>query len=489
MAERDIGMAGVGVMGSNLALNMERNGFAVMIWDRDPSFVAQAMSHVGKDKRISPAKSPEEFVRALKRPRKIMIMVKAGPPVDWTIEQFKPFLEKDDILIDGGNSWFEDTRRREAALATEGFRFIGSGVSGGEEGALHGPSLMPGGARAAYEDIRPIWEAIAAKTEDGPCTTYVGPDAAGHFVKMVHNGIEYGDMQLIAEAYDIMRRVLGMTAGEIADVFAKWNKGILDSYLIEITSQILRVKDNQTGQPLVDLILDQAEQKGTGKWAAQVALDLGVAIPTISAAIDARLLSSLKEERVVASRLIGGDTSGGKPPFLTASVPGSDSNRDELLQCLHDALYASKICSYAQGFNLIRAGSVQWKWGIDLSEMARIWKGGCIIRAKFLDNIKNAYKRDPNLANLLLAEDLRDWMRTAQTNWRQALSIAQREGVPVPAMSASLAYFDSYRAANLPQNLTQAQRDFFGAHTYHRKDKPELGAIHTDWEAAADKRG
>jgi len=507
VAEADIGMAGVGVMGSNLALNIERNGFAVMIWDRDPSFVDQAMSHVGKGKRISPAKSPEEFVRALKRPRKIMIMVKAGPPVDWTIEQFKPFLEKDDILIDGGNSWFEDTRRREAALATEGFRFIGSGVSGGEEGALHGPSLMPGGSRAAYEDIRPIWEAIAAKTEDGPCTTYVGPDAAGHFVKMVHNGIEYGDMQLIAEAYDIMRRVLGMTAGEMADVFAKWNKGILDSYLIEITSQILRVKDNQTGQPLVDLILDQAEQKGTGKWAAQVALDLGVAIPTISAAIDARLLSSLKEERVIASSLIGGDMSGGKPPFLTAGIPGSElqkrdsravrsqeeglapalgSDRKGLLQCLHDALYASKICSYAQGFNLIRAGSAQWKWGIDLSEMARIWKGGCIIRAKFLDNIKNAYKRDANLANLLLAEDLRDWMRTAQTNWRQALGVAQSEGVPAPAMSASLAYFDSYRAADLPQNLTQAQRDFFGAHTYRRKDKPELGAIHTDWEEAAD---
>ncbi|HEY3024650.1 MAG TPA: hypothetical protein VGJ55_00715, partial [Pyrinomonadaceae bacterium] len=251
-----------------------------------------------------------------------------------------------------------------------------------------------------------------------------------------------------------------------------------------ITSQILRVKDNQTGQPLVGLILDQAEQKGTGKWAAQVALDVGVAIPTINAAIDARLMSSLKDERVVASRLIGGEESGGKPPFLTASIPGS-----ELLQCMHDALYASKICSYAQGFNLIRAGSAQWKWGIDLSEMARIWKGGCIIRAKFLDNIKNAYQRDPNLANLLLAEDLRAWMRTAQTNWRRALSIAQSEGVPVPAMSASLAYFDSYRAANLPQNLTQAQRDFFGAHTYRRKDKQELGAIHTDWEAAADKRG
>src|SRR2546421_839857 len=510
MAEADIGMAGLAVMGSNLAQNMERNGHTVAVWNREPATMDKFMANEGQGKRFVPSKSPEEFVKSLKRPRRIVMLIKAGAPVDWTIDQFKPFLEEGDILIDGGNSWFEDTRRREAALREEGFRFIGSGVSGGEEGALHGPSLMPGGAREAYEEIRLIWEAIAAKTEDGPCTTYVGPDAAGHFVKMVHNGIEYGDMQLIAEAYDIMRRVLGMIAGEIAGVFAKWNKGILDSYLIEITSQILRVKDNQTGQPLVDLILDQAEQKGTGKWAAQVALDLGVAIPTISAAIDARLLSSLKEERVVASRLIGGDMSGGKPPFLTASIPGSDSakrdshagrsqeeglapapgtDRKGLLQCLHDALYASKICSYAQGFNLIRAGSTQWKWGIDLSEMARIWKGGCIIRAKFLDSIKNAYKRDPNLANLLLAEDLRDWMRTAQTNWRQALSTAQSEGVPVPAMSASLAYFDSYHAASLPQNLTQAQRDFFGAHTYRRKDKPELGAIHTDWEGAADKRG
>jgi 6-phosphogluconate dehydrogenase len=472
MAEADIGIAGVGVMGSNLARNIERNGFAVAVWDRDPAFLAQAMSHVDAGKRITPYQTPEEFVRAIKRPRKILMMVKAGPPVDWTVEQFKPFLEQDDILIDGGNSFFQDTRRREAALATEGLRFIGSGVSGGEEGALNGPSLMPGGARAAYEEIQSIWEGIAAKTDDGPCTTYVGPDAAGHFVKMVHNGIEYGDMQLIAEVYDIMRRVLGMTAAEIANVFEEWNRGTLESYLIEITAQILRVNEPETGKPLVDLILDEAEQKGTGKWTAQVALDLGVAIPTINAAIDARLMSSLKEERVQASRVFGG----------TDFSLWKGKSQTEVCATLHDALYASKICSYAQGFSLMRAGSNEWKWNIDLSEMARIWKGGCIIRAKFLDSIKIAYQSDPELANLMLTPDLRDFLKSGQANWRTAIGAAQAHGVPVPAMAASLAYFDSYRAANLPQNLTQAQRDFFGAHTYHRVDKPELGAVHTDWE-------
>jgi 6-phosphogluconate dehydrogenase len=471
MAEADIGIAGVGVMGSNLARNMERNGFAVVVWDRDLKFTAEAMSHVAAGQRISATKTPEEFVRALKRPRKIMMMIKAGPPVDWTVEQFQPFLEKDDILIDGGNSFFQDTRRREAALATAGLRFIGSGVSGGEEGALHGPSLMPGGARAAYEEIRPIWEAIAAKTDDGACTTYVGPDAAGHFVKMVHNGIEYGDMQLIAEAYDIMRRVLRMSAVEIADVFDEWNRGKLDSYLIEITSQILRVNDKDTGKPLVDLILDQAEQKGTGKWTAQVALDLGVAIPTINAAIDARLMSSLKAERVAASGQ------------FEESAPAPALNQKDLIGCLHDALYASKICSYAQGFSLMRAGSKEWGWNIDLSEMARIWKGGCIIRAKFLDSIKRAYETDPELANLMLTPELRDWLKSAQVNWRKALGTAQAAGIAAPAMAASLAYFDSYRTASLPQNLTQAQRDFFGAHTYHRIDQPERGAVHTDWES------
>ncbi|HYE66445.1 MAG TPA: NADP-dependent phosphogluconate dehydrogenase [Pyrinomonadaceae bacterium] len=477
MRDADIGMAGVGVMGSNLALNMERNGHTVAVWDREPSLIERFTAGAGSGKRITPAKTPEEFVRAIKRPRKIMIMVKAGPPVDWTVEQFKPFLDAGDILIDGGNSWFEDTRRREAALKAEGLRFIGSGVSGGEEGALWGPSLMPGGAREAYEEIRPVWEAIAAKTTDGACTTYVGPDGAGHFVKMVHNGIEYGDMQLIAEAYDILRRVLGMGAAELADVFAGWNEGLLDSYLIKITSEIFRVKDQETGQPLVNLILDRAGQKGTGKWTAQVALDLGVAIPTIHAAIEARFISSLKDERVAASQVLKGVHHRGQ----------SVIERELLVASVRDALYASKICSYAQGFNLMRAGSEEYGWEIDLSEMARIWKAGCIIRARFLDDIKAAYRRNPRLPNLLLDEEFSEWMHEAQTSWREAISVAQQYGVPVPAMGASLAYFDSYRTANLPQNLTQAQRDYFGAHTYERIDKPEQGAVHTKWEEAVSQ--
>jgi 6-phosphogluconate dehydrogenase len=476
MAEADIGMAGLGVMGLNLALNMERNGHTVAIWNREAAAVDKFLAGEGKGRRVVGTKTPEEFVRAIKRPRKIMMMVKAGPPIDWTIDQFKPFLEAGDILIDGGNSWFEDTVRREKSLTAEGLHFIGSGVSGGEEGALWGPSLMPGGKREAYEEIRSIWEAIAAKTEDGACTTYIGPDGAGHFVKMVHNGIEYGDMQLIAEAYDILRRVLGMEASELADTFARWNEGLIDSFLIEITAQVLRVKDEETGKPLVDMIMDKAGQKGTGKWTAQVALDLGIAIPTINSAIDARFISGLKDERVAASKVISG------PQIAPASL-----ERERVISAVHDALYAAKICSYAQGFNLIRAGSDTHNWNIDLSEMARIWKGGCIIRARFLDRIKAAYKRDPKLANLLLDEDFRAWMQGAQSNWRESISLAAQHGVPCLAMSASLAYFDSYRTANLPQNLTQAQRDFFGAHTYERLDKPEQGAIHTDWEAAIKK--
>ena len=473
MAEADIGMAGLGVMGLNLALNMERNGYRVAIWDREAPSIDQFMAGAGAAKRFTPTRTPEEFVKSLKRPRRIMMMIKAGAPVDWTIEQFKPFLDAGDILIDGGNSWFEDTQRREAALRAENLRFIGSGVSGGEEGALLGPSLMPGGAPEAYEEIRPIWEAISAKTDDGACTTYVGADGAGHFVKMVHNGIEYGDMQLIAESYDILRRVLGMEAAELADTFAEWNKGILDSYLIQITSEIFRVKDEETGRPLVDLILDKAGQKGTGKWTAQVALDLGVMIPTINAAIEARFISALKEERAAASKVIAG-------PHATAWT----GERRQLIDAVRDALYASKICSYAQGFNLIRAGSEAWKWEINPSEMARIWKGGCIIRARFLDSIKAAYVRDPALKNLLLDEDFRAWMQEAQSAWRTCISVALAHGVPCLAMAASLAYFDSYRTMSLPQNLTQAQRDYFGAHTYERIDKPQLGAIHTDWESA-----
>jgi 6-phosphogluconate dehydrogenase len=477
MAEADIGMAGLGVMGLNLAHNIERNGFTVAIWNREPAAVDKFMAGEGQATRFVPTRSAEEFVKSLKRPRRIMMMIKAGAPVDWTIDQFKPFLEAGDILIDGGNSWFEDTERREAALRAENLRFVGSGVSGGEEGALWGPSLMPGGAREAYDEIRPVWEAISAKTDDGPCTTYVGPGGAGHYVKMVHNGIEYGDMQLIAEAYDILRRVVGMEAEQLADTFAEWNAGALDSYLIQITSEIFRVRDEETGRPLVDLVLDKAGQKGTGKWTAQVALDLGVVIPTINAAIEARFMSALKDERTAASQVLKGPQGG-----------TWNGERRALVEAVRDALYASKICSYAQGFNLIRAGSEQWKWGIDLSEMARIWKGGCIIRARFLDSIKTAYKRAPDLQNLLLDEDFRQWMQGAQDNWRMCVGVAQAYGVPVLAMGASLAYFDSYRTESLPQNLTQAQRDYFGAHTYERVDRPGQGPIHTDWEGSLKKQ-
>jgi 6-phosphogluconate dehydrogenase len=362
-------------------------------------------------------------------------------------------------------------------LKAEGLNFIGSGVSGGEKGALWGPSLMPGGDRDAYEQIRPIWEAIAAKVDDGPCVTYIGPGGAGHFVKMVHNGIEYGDMQLIAEAYDIMRNVLGLEAGEMADIFDEWNRGDLESFLIEITAKILRVKDPETGKPLVDLILDKAGQKGTGKWTSEVALDLGVVVPTIDAAIDTRTLSSRKEERLEASKQISG------PPRAQFS-----GDKRALIDAIHDALYASKICSYAQGMSLIRAGSDKWNWDINLGEVSRIWKGGCIIRAQFLDKIKQAYQRRHDLPNLLLDPDFKAWVEEAQPNWRLAVTTAMQHGVPVLAMACSLNYFDMYRTANLPLNLTQAQRDFFGSHTYVRVDKPEQGAVHTEWEEMLEKQ-
>lgn len=470
-----IGMIGLAVMGENLAMNIERNGFPIAVFNRDPAkvdnFVARA-----RGKQVIPTKSPEEFVRSLERPRKAILLVKAGDPVDWTIAQIKPFMDQGDIIIDGGNSYFVDTERREKALKAEGINFIGSGVSGGEKGALWGPSLMPGGDRDAYEQIRPIWEAIAAKVDDGPCVTYIGPGGAGHFVKMVHNGIEYGDMQLIAEAYDIMRNVLGLDATEMADIFDEWNRGDLESFLIEITANILRVKDPETGRPLVDLILDKAGQKGTGKWTSEVALDLGVVVPTIDAAIDTRTLSGRKEERLEASKQISGPT--------RAKFSG---DKRAMIEAIHDALYASKICSYAQGMNLIRAGSEKWNWNINLGEVSRIWKGGCIIRAQFLDKIKQAYQRRHDLPNLLLDSDFKAWVEEAQPNWRLAVTTAMQNGVPVLAMACSLNYFDMYRAANLPLNLTQAQRDFFGSHTYKRTDRPDADPIHTEWEELAKK--
>jgi 6-phosphogluconate dehydrogenase len=395
----------------------------------------------------------------------------AGKPVDSVLEQLKPILDKGDIVIDGGNTHFMETRRREADLAKLGINFVGMGVSGGEEGARHGPALMPGGTAFAWERLKPVLESIAAKTESGPCVTHCGPDGAGHYVKMVHNGIEYGDMQLIAEAYDMMSRGLGMSAPEIGEVFAKWNEGPLASFLIELTAKVLVVKDQETGKPLVDLVQDKAGQKGTGKWTAELSLDLGIPIPTITAAIDGRVLSSMKDQRVAAEKRIRAVV-GPKPPA---------SERQALIAAIHDALLASKICSYAQGMQLIRAGSDKYSWNISLKETARIWKGGCIIRARLLDNIMKAYERAPDLKNLLLDEDFEGRMYDAQANWRKALGVSQSLGIPTPSFSASLAYFDSYRTARLPQNVTQAQRDAFGAHTYERTDHPERGFVHSEW--------
>lgn len=467
--QAQFGMIGLAVMGRNLALNVEEHGFPVAVWNLETEWVDSFVAE-NAGKQFIGAATLEQFVQRLERPRRIMMMIRAGAPVDMTIERIKPLLEPGDILIDGGNSYYKDTQRREAALRDDGLRFIGSGVSGGEEGARHGPSLMPGGAREAYEHIRPIFEAIAAKTDSGPCVTYVGPDGAGHFVKMVHNGIEYGDMQLIAEAYDLLRSALKLEASQLADIFDEWNRGPLESYLIEITAKIFRRRDEETGKPLIDLVLDKAEQKGTGKWTAHEALDLGVPIPTILAALNGRALSSMKDERVVAAQKIKG-------PRLQRSR-GDDR---KLIQAIHDALYASKICSYAQGLRLIRDGSNEYKWGVSLSEMARIWKGGCIIRARFLNSIMDAYNRRSDLPNLLLDDEFNRWIQAAQANWRLAVKTAIGIGIPVPAMSASLAYFDSYRTARLPQNLTQAQRDYFGSHTYERVDHPERGYVHTDW--------
>jgi 6-phosphogluconate dehydrogenase len=471
-----VGMIGLAVMGENLAMNIERNGFPIAVYNRSPEKVDDFVAR-NRGKRVIGTRSPEEFVRSLERPRRMILLVKAGEAVDKTIESVRPYLEEGDIIIDGGNSYFLDTERRERQLKGEGLNFIGSGVSGGEKGALWGPSLMPGGDPQAYEKIRPVWEAIAAKVDDGPCVTYIGPGGAGHYVKMVHNGIEYGDMQLIAESYDIMRRVLGMSADEMADVFDEWNRGDLESFLIEITAKILRVKDPETEKPLVDLILDKAGQKGTGKWTSAIALDLGVTTPTINAAVDARNLSALKDERVEASKQIKGPTGG-----------GYNGDKKEMVAAVRDALYASKICSYAQGMNLIHAGSEHYNWGINLGETARIWKGGCIIRARFLGKIKQAYDRQPDLPNLLLDSEFNAYIQGAQSNWRRAVTAAMQAGIAVPGMAASISYFDAYRTAELPLNLTQAQRDFFGSHTYVRADRPEAGAVHTEWEELLEKQ-
>ncbi|HVU51002.1 MAG TPA: NADP-dependent phosphogluconate dehydrogenase [Polyangia bacterium] len=466
----EFGVIGLAVMGRNLALNINDHGFSVAAWNLEQPMTDKFLAD-NKGRTLTGTRSLAELVGALEKPRRILMMIMAGKPVDSVLEQLKPILDKGDIVIDGGNTHFTETRRREADLAKLGINFVGMGVSGGEEGARHGPSLMPGGTVEAWERLKPVLESIAAKTESGPCVTHCGPDGAGHYVKMVHNGIEYGDMQLIAEAYDLMSRGLGMPAPEIGEVFARWNEGALASFLVELTAKVLAVKDQETGKPLVDLVQDKAGQKGTGKWTAELSLDLGVPIPTITAAIDGRVLSSMKSQRVAAEKRIRGVV-GPRPPA---------AEKQAMIAAIHDALLASKICSYAQGMQLIRAGSDAYKWNISMKETARIWKGGCIIRARLLDNIMKAYERAPDLANLLLDEDFEGRLHDAQANWRKALGVAQSLGIPTPSFSASLAYFDSYRTARLPQNLTQAQRDAFGAHTYERTDHPERGFVHSEW--------
>ncbi|MEO0433700.1 MAG: decarboxylating NADP(+)-dependent phosphogluconate dehydrogenase [Cyanobacteria bacterium J06656_5] len=463
---QSFGVIGLAVMGENLALNVERNGFPISVYNRSREKTDAFMANRAGGKNVVAAYSLEEFVASLERPRRILLMVKAGRPVDAVIEQLMPLLDPEDMIIDGGNSLYEDTERRVKTLEGAGFRFIGMGVSGGEEGALNGPSLMPGGTRAAYESIEPIVKKIAAQVDDGPCVTYIGSGGAGHYVKMVHNGIEYGDMQLIAEAYDLMKNVLGLSHEQLHEVFAQWNTTEeLDSFLIEITADIFTKTEGDTA--LVEKILDAAGQKGTGRWTVMNALEMGVSIPTITAAVNARIMSSIKDERVAASTQISGPD-------------GKISENTTLwINKIRDALYCSKICSYAQGMALLRKASETYGYDLDLGECARIWKGGCIIRARFLNKIKHAFSENPALPNLLLAPEFKQTILDRQSAWRDVVAMAAQYGVPVPAFSASLDYFDSYRRAQLPQNLTQAQRDYFGAHTYKRVDKE--GVFHTEW--------
>lgn len=470
MANANIGLIGLAVMGQNLVLNMERNGYTVAVYNRTTATMEEFVeAHPGK--KLVATKTLEEFVASLERPRKMIIMVKAGKPVDAVIDSLLPLLDEGDLVIDGGNSFFEDTDRRTKEVTEKGFLYMGTGVSGGEEGALWGPSIMPGGAKASWEMMQPILEAISAKAaEDGaPCVAYIGPRGAGHYVKMVHNGIEYGDMQLIAEAYDILQRALGLEAAELAEIFADWNKGELDSFLIEITAQIFKRIDEESGRPLVDLVLDKAAQKGTGKWTSQDAFNVGAPIPTINSAVVGRIISSLKEERVAASKVLPG-------PDVTTY----EGDKAALIDAVRQALYASKISAYAQGMALLRLAGAEYEYELNLAEVAAIWRAGCIIRARFLNRITAAFNRNPNLPNLLLDEELGQSVRERLPAWRHVVQTAVGLGIPVPAFSGSLAYYDSYRSERLPANLIQAQRDFFGAHTYERVDKP--GIFHSSWE-------
>jgi 6-phosphogluconate dehydrogenase len=469
MSQADIGLVGLAVMGENLILNMESRGFTVACYNRTTSKVDDFVGGRAKGKKVVGAHSLEELVGSLKRPRKVMMMVKAGKAVDDLIAQLLPLLEPGDLLIDGGNTHYPDTIRRAAAVEAKGLLYVGTGVSGGEEGALTGPSIMPGGTPAAWPLVQPIFQAIAARTDDGtPCCDWVGENGAGHFVKMVHNGIEYGDMQLICEAYDLLRRLVGLTAAEMHDVFAEWNRGELDSYLIEITRDILAYKDSD-GQPMLDKILDTAGQKGTGKWTGVEALELGIPLTLIGEAVFSRCLSAIKDERVAASQALSGPS------------PKFDGDRKAFVEDIRQALFASKIVSYAQGYTLMRAAASERGWNLNYGGVALMWRGGCIIRSAFLGDIKKAFDKNPGLTNLLLDPFFRDKVLASQHAWRRVVAAAAVNGVPVPAFMTALAYFDGFRAARLPANLLQAQRDYFGAHTYERVDKPRGEFFHTNW--------
>ncbi|HOW97207.1 MAG TPA: decarboxylating NADP(+)-dependent phosphogluconate dehydrogenase [Kiritimatiellia bacterium] len=469
MSTADIGLVGLAVMGENLILNMESRGFTVACYNRTASKVEAFVQGRARGKKIIGCATLEDFCRALRRPRKVMLMIKAGAAVDAQIEALLPHLEAGDVIIDGGNSLFSDSRRRAAFLAARGLLFVGTGVSGGEEGALTGPSIMPGGHEQAWPLLRPIFQAIAARVDNAPCCEWIGADGAGHFVKMVHNGIEYGDMQMIAEAYALLKGALDLPADELSAVFREWNADELNSYLVEITADILAKKDDETGRPLLDLILDSAGQKGTGKWTSQTALDLGAAAPTMAEAVFARCLSALKDERMEASAHLAG--------------PGRKSvgHRIAFIEVVRRALYASKICSYAQGFQIMRAAAAEYGWTLNYGAIAVIWRGGCIIRAQFLGRIKDAFEKQPDLSNLLVAPYFQKALKRCQGGWRRAVTAAVKLGIPVPAFSSALAYYDAYRSERLPANLLQAQRDYFGAHTYERIDKPRGQFFHTNW--------
>jgi 6-phosphogluconate dehydrogenase len=465
MPGKEMGVVGLGTMGMNLARNLASRGVRVAVYNRTHRRTEEFMANFGKEGDFASASTFEDLAASLKPPRAVLVMVNAGPPVDETIDALAKVLARGDTIIDGGNSFFQDTRRRAAAVEKMGFGYIGCGVSGGEEGALHGPSIMPGGTRESYTHVEEMLTAIAAKVDGVPCCTYIGPDGAGHFVKMVHNGIEYADIQLIAESYDLMRSALGLSADELATIFRDWNSGRLQSYLIEISSHVLAKHDGATGKSLVDVIEDEAEQKGTGRWTSQSALELGVPLTGITEAVFARMLSSQKTQRVKASAVLAGP-------------PGGKAERS-LVDDVQEALYASKIVAYAQGFEHLAAGSKEYHWNLDLGALATIWRGGCIIRAKFLDRIKEAYEESSDLPSLMLAPFFKDALAGAQPAWRRVVKTAVDHGIPIPAFASSLAYYDGYRRARGPANLIQGLRDYFGAHTYHRVDRE--GAYHTRW--------